>query len=77
MTEPDWRTDDAAYDEKVQSVQREQSVEAAISLVLRESRYVTGWFPPYSSGAGDMIEYWLMDLRDEWRRQDREAGGGS
>lgn len=43
-----------------------ESAEAAIMAMLRESRFVTYHFPPYSSGAGDMIEHWLAGLRREW-----------
>jgi len=37
-----------------------------VEMILRESRYVTDRFPPYSSGAGDLAENLLQELRAEW-----------
>jgi hypothetical protein len=59
-----------AYDAEVERLAHGESVQAAVMFILRESRYVTEWFPPYSSGATDLIERWLASLREEWRRQD-------
>jgi hypothetical protein len=42
------------------------TTEARIMMALRESRYISDWFPPTSSGAGDMIEDLMDDLREEW-----------
>lgn len=68
---PVWKLGDEAYVAEVERVAREESVEAAISLIMRESRYVTTFFPAYASGAGDMIERWMEDLREEWARAAR------
>lgn len=42
------------------------AAEERISAVMRESRFITSWFPAYSSGAGDLIEQMLKDLKREW-----------
>jgi len=58
--------DDEEYCDFVRS---QPTAEEAISLALRESRFVSYLFPPYSSGAGDMIEYWLERLKEEWKAE--------
>lgn len=55
-------------DEYIEFV-RMQSAEDAISLMMRESRFVAFFFPPYSSGAGDMIESWLEEMKADWENQ--------
>lgn len=42
------------------------TAEARVESIMRESRFVTAWFPAYSSGAGDLIADLLDDLRTEW-----------
>lgn len=42
------------------------STEVDVMMALRESRLVTDWFPPESSGAGDLIEELMNKLREEW-----------
>lgn len=62
---PVWRMNDEEYAAGVTRVAAQESVEEAISLMLRESRLVALSFPSYSSGAGDMIGHWLRKLRAE------------
>jgi hypothetical protein len=40
--------------------------EDAIELILRTSPYVTDLFPPFSSGAGDLVENLMDELRAQW-----------
>jgi hypothetical protein len=58
-----WTLNDADYDEYLRGL---PTAEARLFLALRESRYVSYWFPPYSSGASDMIDAWLSELKREW-----------
>lgn len=58
-----WTLNDDDYDAYLQSL---PTIEQRISLALRESRYVSYWFPPYSSGATDLIDAWLTELKREW-----------
>jgi len=51
------------YDEFIKSF---DSIEQKIMMILRESRYIANWYPSYSSGAGDGIEYLMDELRTEW-----------
>lgn len=64
---------DEEYCAEIERISGEESVEAAVMVMLRESRFVTYMFPPYSSGAGDLIGDWLENLRWEWRRADGQA----
>jgi hypothetical protein len=59
---------DAEYDVYINSI---PSVKDKVMLIMRESRYVTGWFPPYSTGATDFIEDLLADLRAEWQENSK------
>lgn len=52
-------------EEYVELVRMQPTAREAITLALRESRFVSYWFPPYSSGAGDMIESWMEELKTE------------
>ncbi|HEV2172157.1 MAG TPA: hypothetical protein VGR71_01255 [Nitrospira sp.] len=45
------------------------TAEARVESIMRESRFVTNWFPAYSSGAGDLIADLLDDLRTEWANE--------
>lgn len=56
-------TDDDEYDAFITQL---PSAEERVMLALRESRYVTGFFPPYSSGATGMITDLLAELKEEW-----------
>lgn len=63
-TKKPWEmTDD---DEYCEFVRMQPTAEEAIKLALRESRFVTYWFPSYSSGAGDMIDSWIRDMKTDW-----------
>jgi hypothetical protein len=59
-----------AYDEWLASF---STAEDRIMMMCRESRHVMNWFPPYSSGAGDMIEDLMNDLRECWGLPRREV----
>lgn len=48
------------------------SPEDAIMLMLRESRFVSCFFPAYTSGAGDLIGDWMNALRTEWGLPQKE-----
>lgn len=63
-TKKPWEMEDD--DEYCEFVRMQPTAEEAIKLALRESRFVSSWFPPYSSGAGDMIESWMEELKTEW-----------
>lgn len=54
---------DGEYDAWIKA---QPTTQRMIMSVLRESRYVSAWFPPYSSGAGDAIDLLIKDLRREW-----------
>ena len=54
------------HDEYSKWIDSLPTAEQRIMAVMRESRFVTDWFPAYSSGAGDLIEDMLDDLRREW-----------
>ena len=54
---------DEEYDNWINTM---PTAEERISAALRESRFVTGWFPAYSSGATDLIEQMLKDMKQEW-----------
>jgi len=63
VSRPPWEiTDDNEYDIYVREL---PTARERVTAALRESRFVTGWFPPYSSGATDMIEKMLEDLEEE------------
>lgn len=62
MTKHISEMDDEEYIEFV----RVQPAEAAISLMMRESRFVTLFAPPYSSAATAMIESWIEELKTDW-----------
>ena len=57
---------DMAPDEYDAWIRQQPSMQRQIMCALRESRYVAGFFPPYSSGAGDYIHDMIRALKDEW-----------
>jgi hypothetical protein len=58
-------------DEYATRVNAFSTVQLRIEMMLRESRYITDQFPPYSSGAGDLVEHLLEELRVEWENLNR------
>jgi hypothetical protein len=62
-----WQMNDD--DEYIEHVRMQPTAEEAIKLALRESRFVSCFFPPYSSGATDMIDRWMDELKMDWETQ--------
>lgn len=60
------REEDRRYYEAVNAL---PTAEERVAAVMRHSRYVNLFFPFGSSGAGDLIEEMLGELRDEWNRE--------
>ena len=56
-------------EEYCEFVRMQPTAYEVITLALRESRFVSYWFPPYSSGATDMIESWMEELKTEWKEE--------
>lgn len=57
-----YEMDDEEYIEFV----RMQPAEDAIRLMMRESRFVAFFFPPYSTGATGMIDAWMSEMKVDW-----------
>ena len=58
---------DMEYDDYDSWVRDQPTVQLRIMSALCESRYISNWFPPYSSGAGDMIHSLIRELKAEWK----------
>jgi hypothetical protein len=67
MTDPGSPDEETAreYNRSINAL-RVTDAPRAVAQILRQSRVVMDWFPPSSSGAGDLAEILINELREAW-----------